>query len=964
MLPFSGEKCEFFAKGFTFNVGKVPGQVTYRYIPPESTTKDLISFGFITCKPNGLMAKISGSNAYEYIKIYMQSSRVIAEYALGSRAGIVQSQRIYDDSKVYTVQFTREGTKGSLKIVANDGTTKEVIPISVITGDNVLNDLTTLEIGSEWVNGAYVNPFEGTIFGFKHNRIPVLELASNLHSQTAVKRPGTQLVTGDHLAQFECQATPVPLCRAGLRPCQNFGVCENDRCNCSLTSWTGPTCETEDYGIYYGYNQFDAGVLVYEYPQAITTDEDYLAVGFMTYEPTGTIFRAQSADNSQYYHIRMVNGKAQLEYNLNGVPKVITEDRALLNSTESIYHVIRMNRTGSDITFYVDNMQINVTDASIAGIPFRHQKVLTAGGIYRDNGQIDDDFNGIIAGLNYNTIKVLELKSDRHQVRIVGDTGIAPHPFKLKLPPPPACQQCANGGRKLKNGLCDCTYTTWGGTCCDTRDHLMHGFQHKKYGENSVLVYTNSEIGGTNIDDLSVAFRTAKGWEDGEILRIESKNGKQYVIIETVGNNLQVRHNIGGQESVERYNDDIRDHNDHVVRLHRVGSHGNITLDKTLRSVIFSGADIFDSNVIFVGGKLSSSGEVTNGHYGYIWGLNYNGFDIVETALVPPSTGIQVTTTGHGNFDIVPLPFPALCDKGSVEQGCGAEVVAPTAAGGAGGVIPQFGSVTAVVGGTGSLATGGPAVSMGAIIGAIMGGLLMSSAIAWAASGMKPGFIALSKGMAGAAGKGAYVPVAAGEKVGAFPSSNGGGKYIGTIGMEEYGGGGGGMGGSQAGSRRSQYEESFNESRFDATDNGMANTAMMNGINGVNNMNSMNSYNNQYNTTSSSWFQRNETLENQHGYGMGGTMGSTYGNGRAGYAGSVAGGSVAGSVYGFGTVTNPEQAFITLSEDIAVDNVVLTADGRYVVTGSNLGPPQVWNTSVSTSMLAKAKTSQMLDYSI
>lgn len=956
MIPFYGQFCENPDVGFEFYVDAVPGQVTLRYDPVETTTVDKISFGFITCDPNGLLAKLTGANSNEQIKIYMLDSAVIAEYRLGGPAvGRIRLAGPFNDKKLYMVQFVRNGRQADLTII-NSQTGRSVGKSSTVISstDTELNGLKLLEIGSEHNAGRYENGFKGVIMGFKHGNYPVFNLAKGLTRWTRIKQPGTKITSAsDYSEEGSFSCSPISGdCGPGKPECQNFGVCQNNVCNCTLTAFTGTYCTDEPVGHYYGFNDWKAGIDIHEYPSAVSTDEDYFAVGLMTYEPNGTIFRVQNARGSQYYDLRLVNGKAQLEYRLGDRPGYIVEDRVELHSRDHVYHVIRMNRTGDTITFFVDGLQKTFKDPNIKGVKFEGQKILMAGGMMGRTNQIEDDWNGILAGLYYNNKFMYYPSVDSNSDRKLGDVEIAKHPFRLKFEPEPTCPECFHGGVHTADKRCDCTYTGYAGLCCNTQDGLF-GFHTKIFGGDSTVIYNNTELVGRDTDDLSVSFRTAGGWPNGQIVRVESLDKSKYVIVEVVNDLVVVRYDLGGGVRNANFTTvNVRDQTDHTLRIHREGRDGYIKLDTITRLVDFMDGGIFDARVIYVGGAYNGT-HATSGHYGIIWGVNFNGVDIVKKAMTADATknGMSVVSEGSGNFNIVPYPWPALCEYGSVNTECSQPPpLVPTQPGGAGAVIPEIGvapiaPAPVVAGG------GGPAwTTTGAIIGAVMGGLLFSSAIAFAAAGMKPGFLALSKGFGGGAGKGAYVPVADG-KMGTFPVSNGGSNYVVAVGMEEYGGAG-----SQAGSR-SQYEDSFtHESRFDATDTslaggaggaGGAGSALLNGTGGGGGggAGGYNTYN------SSSWYTRNEMTENQAGYGGGSTIGG-YGGGRPGYAGSVAGGSVAGSVYGFGTVTNPDQAFITLSEDIAVDNVVLTGDGRYVVTGSNLGPPQVWNTTVRLHTIA------------
>ncbi|XP_067933433.1 uncharacterized protein [Watersipora subatra] len=909
MIPFTGAMCEERDEGFIFYINGNPGHIHFSYDNPFSPVEDTISFGFKACQPNGLFTKVFGGNEKEFIEIYLIDGNLEAKFQLGGNQPekITLNGDFTDDW--YTVQFKRNGMKATLSLLNDNGDLQQSETASLKTGDDRLDGLERVEIGSEEISTRqYEREYAGIITGFKHSSLNIFDIATG-SAGNRVRYDSLGTKPERNPDSFICELSGG--CGPDKQICKNYGVCQNNVCNCTLTAYIGRTCEDWPKGRYYGYDRFEAGIDSYRYPRPITTMEDYLAVGVMTDEKDGTIFRVENVDKDQYYHLKLVNGSVRLDYKLKDVEHSIQPTTDTIDSENDVYYVIRMNRTGSTITMTVHNSTAIArkvkTIANLENVPFESQHQIMTGGLMQQSrlDGIYEDAYGIVGGLYYNGLYIYDLSYTPS-----GDVSNAPDPYELNPRTDARCGICFNDGRSSGNKQCDCTYTSFGGLCCDSKDDLF-GFQVKKQGGNAVLIY-NSSMSARNVDDLAVSFRTAGGWEDGHIMKVESADKKYYIIIEIKNDKLQVRHKLGPTEQIELFDAVVRQQKDHRVRLHREGNTGYIQLDGSKRNgTQFIDAGIFQPNVIYVGGAYNGT-DVTSGHY--------------------------VKTKNNDDFAIVPHPWPNLCNKGSPD----CDPTPPTYGGG-GDIIYEIGPVGP--GNPGSVVGLGPSggtTSPLAFIGAIMGGLLFAAATAFAAVGMKPGFIALSNRFAGGAGKGPYIPVDNGKSSG-FPVGNGGGSnYVVAVGMEEYGDGkgvGGGMGGgSQAGSR-SQYEDSYtHESRFDATDGSVI------GGGGAGTMAGGGAGYNAYNT-SSTWYARNETLENQNqAYGGGSTIGG-YGNGRAGYAGSVTGGSVAGgSVYGFGTVTNPDQAFITLSEDIAVDNVVLTADGRYVVTGSNLGPPQVWNT--------------------
>ncbi|KAM6965534.1 neurexin-3b-like isoform 4-T4 [Aplochiton taeniatus] len=238
--------------------------------------------------------------------------------------------------------------------------------------------------------------------------------------------------------------------------CANMGVCiqqwENYTCDCTMTSYTGTTCN--DPGTTYIFGK-GGGLITYTWPnnERPSTRTDRLAVGFSTTIQDGILVRIDSAPRlGDYIMLHIEQGKVGVTFNIGTVDISVKELTTAINDGK--YHLVRFTRNGGNATLQVDNWPINehfptgnsdIERYQMANkkIPFKYtrpvedwlqekgrqltifntQATISIGGNDRKR-----PYQGQLSGLYYNGLKVLNMAAEGHanikvngSVRLVGD---------------------------------------------------------------------------------------------------------------------------------------------------------------------------------------------------------------------------------------------------------------------------------------------------------------------------------------------------------------------------------------------------------------------------------------------------------------------------------------------------------------------------------------------------------------
>uniref|UniRef100_A0AAY5JXW9 Neurexin 1 n=1 Tax=Esox lucius TaxID=8010 RepID=A0AAY5JXW9_ESOLU len=205
--------------------------------------------------------------------------------------------------------------------------------------------------------------------------------------------------------------------------CSNQGVClqqwEGFSCDCSMTSFGGPLCN--DAGTTYIFGR-DGGVIVYTWPpnERPSTRADRLALGFSTQQKHATLLRVDSASGlGDYLQLQIDKGNIRVVFNVGTDDINIEETAKFVNDGK--YHIVRFTRSGGNATLQLDDLPVIERYPSGRQLTiFNSQTTVTVGG-----GQGAGPFQGQMAGLYYNGLKILNMAAEGHaHIRLEGSTRL------------------------------------------------------------------------------------------------------------------------------------------------------------------------------------------------------------------------------------------------------------------------------------------------------------------------------------------------------------------------------------------------------------------------------------------------------------------------------------------------------------------------------------------------------------
>uniref|UniRef100_W5L097 Neurexin 3b n=1 Tax=Astyanax mexicanus TaxID=7994 RepID=W5L097_ASTMX len=254
--------------------------------------------------------------------------------------------------------------------------------------------------------------------------------------------------------------------------CANYGVCiqqwENFTCDCSMTSYSGVTCN--DPGATYIFGK-GGGLITYTWPinERPSTRTDRLAVGFSTTIKDGIMVRIDSAPRlGDYIMLHIEEGNVGVMFNIGTVDINVKETSTAVNDGK--YHLVRFTRNGGNATLQVDNWAVNehfpsgnidIERFQMANkkIPFKYTRPVedwlhekgrqltifnTQATVSIGGNDRKFPYQGQMSGLYYNGLKLLNMAAEGHanirvngSVRLVGDMPTSRSPSRTTTSMPP-----------------------------------------------------------------------------------------------------------------------------------------------------------------------------------------------------------------------------------------------------------------------------------------------------------------------------------------------------------------------------------------------------------------------------------------------------------------------------------------------------------------------------------------------
>jgi len=209
------------------------------------------------------------------------------------------------------------------------------------------------------------------------------------------------------------------------------------------------------------------GIITYKYPDGRQPDtkSDSLSAGFITGQERCTILRIDSAQSNDFLEVYLDNGHVIAEYNLGTESIILADNTKKFN--DGNYHVLRFNRVGPNSTLQLDNRDeiVKIPDGRHLTV-FNSQNMVQIGGrMVESKNKIDNPFQGVLSGVIYNKLHLLELAFQKREgIRLKGTVNFLqsiPSDYKQKIesmprsPEPSSNSVRTTDNNKERSTVCD-----------------------------------------------------------------------------------------------------------------------------------------------------------------------------------------------------------------------------------------------------------------------------------------------------------------------------------------------------------------------------------------------------------------------------------------------------------------------------------------------------------------------------
>ncbi|XP_032595634.1 neurexin-1 isoform X4 [Drosophila grimshawi] len=383
----------------------------------KAYTSISIDFRFKTVEPNGLLV-FNGGRRNDFVAVELVNGHIHYTFDLGDGPVTMRDKsRIHmNDNRWHQVSIRRPGPK------THTLTVDDSFEIITLTGNNMHLELA----GILYIGGVFKDMYSklpGSISsrsGFE-GCLASLDLGDTSPSVT------TDAVVPSSLVVSGCEGPT----KCSQNACANRGVCVQQwnayACECDMTSYTGPTCYDESIAYEFGNNK---GMVQYNFPEntQADTEEDNVALGFITTKPDAVLLRIESATTQDYMELELVEGNIFMVYNIGSVDLPLGEIGTKVN--DNAYHVVRFSRKGGNATLQLDDYNVQaLTPQGHHSTVFNTMSNIQVGGKFSRNGRtrIERSFAGVIAGLSVNKLRILDLAVERDpHITIRGDVQLTP----------------------------------------------------------------------------------------------------------------------------------------------------------------------------------------------------------------------------------------------------------------------------------------------------------------------------------------------------------------------------------------------------------------------------------------------------------------------------------------------------------------------------------------------------------
>ncbi|XP_049829259.1 neurexin-1 isoform X6 [Schistocerca gregaria] len=311
----------------------------------ESSRSSSISFKIRTNEPNGLILYSSGASAphADYLAFELLSGHLYLHLDLGSGAARVKATtRRVDDGAWHEATLKRSGLEGRVTVdgTASDFTTPGESQQLDLEGPLYVGGLgpatAAVPVPPALWTGALRRGFVGCLRDLVLNGNAVDVAGYARHQDSGAIRPSC------HAQEAQCSS----------QPCLHGGACSEGWnrfiCDCSATSFTGPTCGKE------------ATTLTFNGSQSVTltaageewrwqTEEVWLR--FRTARPLGLLLATAADASHDRLELSLLAGRLRLALRVADREKVVVAGQGL---NDNQWHTVRYSRRATSLKLQVD----------------------------------------------------------------------------------------------------------------------------------------------------------------------------------------------------------------------------------------------------------------------------------------------------------------------------------------------------------------------------------------------------------------------------------------------------------------------------------------------------------------------------------------------------------------------------------------------------------------------------------
>ncbi|XP_046998627.1 neurexin-1 isoform X1 [Schistocerca americana] len=312
----------------------------------ESSRSSSISFKIRTNEPNGLILYSSGASAphADYLAFELLSGHLYLHLDLGSGAARVKATtRRVDDGAWHEATLKRSGLEGRVTVdgTASDFTTPGESQQLDLEGPLYVGGLgpatAAVPVPAALWTGALRRGFVGCLRDLVLNGNAVDVAGYARHQDSGAIRPSC------HAQEAQCSS----------QPCLHGGACSEGWnrfiCDCSATSFTGPTCGKEATTLTFNGSQL---VTLTAAGEEWRWQTEEVSLRFQTARPLGLLL-ATAADNSHdRLELSLMAGRLRLALRVADREKVVVAGQGL---NDNQWHTVRYSRRATSLKLQVDD---------------------------------------------------------------------------------------------------------------------------------------------------------------------------------------------------------------------------------------------------------------------------------------------------------------------------------------------------------------------------------------------------------------------------------------------------------------------------------------------------------------------------------------------------------------------------------------------------------------------------------